>query len=114
MKRGFVYIMTNRSRTLYIGVTSDLERRVHQHKQKEIAGFTKRYNMTQLAYYEEIPSIRDAITREKQLKGWLRSRKIALIESMNPQWRDLSEEWYAAVKPRGTHAAEGDSSLRSE
>ena len=102
MKRGYVYIMTNRSRTLYIGVTSDLERRVHQHKQKEIAGFTKRYNMTQLAYYEEIPSIRDAIAREKQLKGWLRSRKIALIESMNPQWRDLSEEWYAAVKRNGT------------
>ena len=102
MKRGFVYIMTNRSRTLYIGVTSDLERRVHQHKQKEIPGFTKRYNMTRLAYYEEIPSIGDAIAREKQLKGWLRSRKIALIESMNPQWRDLSEEWYATVKRNGT------------
>ena len=97
MKRGYVYIMTNRSRTLYIGVTSNLEQRVHQHKQKEVQGFTVRYNITRLAYYEEIPSIRDAITREKQLKGWRRSRKIELIESVNPQWRDLSEDWYTST-----------------
>ena len=96
MAEYYIYIMTNKPKTLYIGVTSDLVRRVYEHKQKLIEGFTKRYNMTRLAYYEEIPPIRDAIAREKQLKGWLRSRKIALIESMNPQWRDLSEEWYAA------------------
>ena len=99
MKRGFVYIMTNRSRTLYIGVASKLEQRVHQHKHKEIPGFTARYNITRLAYYEEIPSIRDAITREKQLKGWRRSRKIELIEAVNPQWRDLSEDWYTSTSP---------------
>ncbi len=106
MKYGYVYIMTNRSRTLYIGVTSNLEQRVHQHKQKEVPGFTARYNMTRLAYYEEIPSIRDAIAREKQLKGWRRSRKIELIESVNPQWRDLSEDWYTSTSPANARERE--------
>ena len=99
MKRGYVYIMTNRSRTLYIGVTSNLEQRAHQHKKKEVPGFTARYNITRLAYYEEIPSISDAIAREKQLKGWRRSRKIELIESVNPQWHDLSEDWHTGMSP---------------
>jgi putative endonuclease len=86
--------MTNRSRTLYIGMTNDLQRRVWQHKQKLIEGFTKRYNITRLVYYEETTDVKAAIAREKQIKGWLRKKKIALIESSNLEWKDLSEEWY--------------------
>ena len=93
MKRYFVYIMTSRTGTLYTGMTNDLKRRVYQHKQKLIEGFTKRYNVTRLVYFEEFEDVRDAIAREKQIKGWLRRKKIALIESLNPKWRDLSEDW---------------------
>ena len=95
MNQYYVYMMTNRSRTLYTGVTNDLRRRVYEHKHKLIEGFTKKYNITILVYYEETTDIRSAIAREKQIKGWLRSKKIALIESMNPQWQDLSEDWGA-------------------
>ena len=91
----YVYIMTNPSRTLYIGVTNDLERRVAEHKAMTSPGFTAKYKTSQLAYYESTPSREGAITREKQLKGWLRQRKVALIESANPEWRDLSDEWSA-------------------
>ena len=93
MKRYYVYIMSNRSRTLYIGVTNDLVRRVYQHRQRLIPGFTSRYNIDQLVYYEVTDDIRAAIAREKQLKGWLRAKKIALIEAMNPEWDDLSAGW---------------------
>ena len=99
MKEYYVYIMTNRSRTLYIGITNDLKRRVYQHKEKHIAGFTSQYNITQLAYYESTNDVHVAIAREKQLKGWLRAKKIALIESQNPEWKDLSDGWYAAKDP---------------
>ena len=85
--------MTNRSRTLYTGVTSNLYRRVYEHKNKLIAGFTKKYKITKLVYYEVTNEVASAIAREKQIKGWLRKKKIALIESMNPEWKDLSEEW---------------------
>jgi putative endonuclease len=94
MKQYYVYIMTNRSGTLYIGVTNDLQRRVYEHRQKLVDGFTKRYNITQLVYYEETSNIESTIAREKQIKGWLRKRKAALIESINPYWKDLSEGWY--------------------
>jgi putative endonuclease len=90
----YVYIMTNRSGTLYIGVTNDLERRVYQHKTKQIEGFTKKYNLTKLAYYEVGADVREAIAREKQLKGWSRNKKLALIGSSNPGWDDLSDAWY--------------------
>jgi putative endonuclease len=89
----YVYIMASPSRVLYIGVTNNLERRVYEHRQKLIEGFTKRYNITRLVWFETTPSIEAAITREKQLKGWLRARKIVLIELMNPEWRDLSDDW---------------------
>src|SRR5215216_6628617 len=95
-KQYYVYIMTNRNRTLYIGMTSDLERRVYQHKHGLLPGFTSRYKMTQLVYYEVGDDVRVAIAREKQLKGWLRAKKIALIEAMNPEWDDLSAGWYLA------------------
>ena len=94
MRSYYVYIMTNRSQTLYIGVTNDLQFRVLQHKLKVIPGFTSRYHIDRLVYYEETTDIRTAIAREKQLKGWLRAKKIALIESMNSQWKDLSADWY--------------------
>jgi putative endonuclease len=93
MKNYYVYIMANRSRTLDTGVTNNLERRVYEHKNRVIPGFTSRYNITRLVYYEVFSDIRDAIAREKQIKGWLRAKKIALIEAVNPQWDDLSEEW---------------------
>ncbi len=93
MKQYYVYILANVSRTLYTGVTNNLERRVYEHKEKTAPGFTSSYNINRLVYYEDFADIRDAIAREKQIKGWLRAKKIALIESVNPKWNDLSEEW---------------------
>ncbi|MCD4786494.1 MAG: GIY-YIG nuclease family protein [Candidatus Eremiobacteraeota bacterium] len=93
MKEYFVYIMTNKSRTLYTGVTNDLEHRVFEHKHKPNSGSTSKYNIKKLIYFEQFCDINEAIYREKQIKGWLRTKKIALIESFNPEWRDLSEDW---------------------
>jgi putative endonuclease len=93
MKNYYVYILANRTRVLYTGVTNNLERRISQHKNGITPGFTSQYNVTRLVYYETFSSIRDAIAREKQIKGWLRAKKIALIESVNPKWEDLSKEW---------------------
>jgi len=92
MKEFFVYIMTNTSKTLYTGVTNNLFRRVREHKQGLIPGFTKKYNIKKLIYFENYSSINEAIQREKQIKGWIRTKKINLIESLNPQWKDLSME----------------------
>ena len=86
----YVYIMTNRIYgTLYIGVTNDIARRVWEHKEGVVAGFTKRYGLKMLVYFEEFESISDAIRREKRLKQWNRAWKIALIEKQNPYWEDL-------------------------
>jgi putative endonuclease len=88
--RYFVYILTNRHHTvLYTGVTNDLLRRVFEHRDKSIAGFTNRYNIDQLVYYEETPDVNAAIAREKQIKAGSRMKKIALIDGMNPEWHDL-------------------------
>jgi putative endonuclease len=94
MKSYFIYIMANKSRTLYTGVTNDLMRRVHEHKQKLIPGFTRKYRIASLVHFEETSDIQSAIAREKQIKGWLRGKKVALIESFNPRWDDLSKEWF--------------------
>jgi putative endonuclease len=94
MKQYWVYILSNKSRTLYIGITNDIERRVVEHREKVQPGFTSGYNISRLVYYEEFGDPDSAIAREKQLKGWLRKKKIALIESMNPEWKDLSEGWF--------------------
>ncbi len=92
-KQGYVYIMTNpRNTVLYTGVTSDLQKRVSEHRQKFVEGFTKKYNITKLVYYEVFGSIVDAIRREKQIKAGSRKKKLALIGSLNPEWRDLSED----------------------
>jgi putative endonuclease len=92
-KRFFVYIMASRSKRLYVGVTSDLTRRVAQHKAELFQGFSAKYQTKSLVFYEETGDSRVAIAREKQLKGWLRKRKIGLIEGMNPEWKDLSSGW---------------------
>ena len=90
----YVYIMTNRSKTLYTGVTGHLERRVLERKHGIKGEFAARYKIDRLAYFERFGDIHAAIAREKQIKGLLRIKKIALIVSMNPEWKDLSEEWY--------------------
>jgi putative endonuclease len=95
MREYHVYIMSNRSRTLYTGVTGNLAQRVLQHKEKSVRGFTSKYNITHLVYAEATDDVNAAIYREKQIKGWLRAKKIALIESLNPEWEDLSETWFA-------------------
>ena len=113
MEQYYVYIMTNKSRTLYTGVTNNLERRVYEHKNKLIEGFTKKYNITKLVYYEISNDVEAAIAREKQIKGWLRRKKIVLIESANPQWKDLSEGWFrdATLNPERSEG-EGSRILR--
>ena len=93
MKNYHVYIMTNLSRTLYTGITNNLMKRVYEHKNKLIDGFTKKYDITRLVYFEVFNNIEDAIRREKQIKGWIRKKKTALIESINPEWKDLYEEF---------------------
>ncbi|MGB8065634.1 MAG: GIY-YIG nuclease family protein [Candidatus Sulfotelmatobacter sp.] len=93
----FVYIMASLSGTIYIGITNSIYRRSLQHKSGEIQGFASKYHCNRLVYYESFDDVHKAIGREKQLKGWLRSRKIALIESKNPRWDDLAEKWGAQM-----------------
>jgi putative endonuclease len=88
-KQYAVYIMASRTRRIYVGMTNNLVYRARQHRTEAVEGFTKRYNITRLVYFEFYDYVRDAIEREKQIKGWLRSRKIELIESMNREWNDL-------------------------
>jgi len=92
LKTYYVYIMASLSRTLYIGVTNHLARRVHEHKEKSASRFTAKYQVNRLVYFEEFADIVAAIARETHLKGWSRARKIELIENTNPNWNDLSEE----------------------
>ncbi len=100
-KRFYVYIMTNRPRShvLYTGITGRLSRRIFEHKNKIVPGFTSRYNLTRLVYYEQFVYPDAAIAREKEIKAWRRSKKIRLIESMNPHWHDLAESWADVYKP---------------
>jgi putative endonuclease len=99
-----VYIMASRSRTLYTGISNDLMRRVYEHKTGSIEGFTKKYNVTRLVYFELTNDVEEAIAREKRIKAWTRAKRVDLIESMNPTWQDLSESW----------SEKADSSLCSE
>ena len=94
MKEYYVYILANYSRTLYIGVTNNLVRRIHEHKNQLNNGFTKKYGIHRLVYYEIFQDVSAAILREKELKGWNRKKKIALIEQSNPEWKDLARDWY--------------------
>ena len=89
----YVYMMSSFRGTLYTGMTNDLVRRVYEHRSGVVAGFTKKYNVSKLVYYEATQDVMSAIAREKQIKGWVRRKKAALIDAMNPHWKDLSEEW---------------------
>ena len=93
-KQYYVYILTNASRTLYVGVTNNLERRVWEHKSKMVEGFTSKYNINWLVWFAEANDVREAIAMEKKIKVWTRAKKVELIEAMNPEWRDLSLEWF--------------------
>jgi putative endonuclease len=94
MKGGFVYILASKSGVLYTGVTNSLDHRIAQHRLKMTEGFTKQFNVTRLVYYERFGDIRQAIAREKQIKGWVRAKKIVLIEAANPTWKDLAEDHF--------------------
>ena len=97
-RRYYVYI-ASLSGTLYIGITSNLERRMVEHKEGLVPGFTKQYSVDRLVYFEIYSDVRNAIRREKQLKGWRREKKMAWIESVNPSWKDLAKAWYEGRGP---------------
>lgn len=100
----YVYMLTNwNNKVLYTGVTNNLERRLYEHKNKLVDGFTKKYNVNKLVYFDYTTDVKSAIEREKQIKGWIRQKKNELVETMNPRWEDLSEKMN-----------DKDSSLRSE
>jgi putative endonuclease len=105
LREYFVYILASPSRTLYVGVTGNLERRVHEHKHKLVPGFTSKYGVTRLVHMETFSNIDDAISREKELKSWRRDKKIALIAKHNPRWWDLSHGWYDDSPMPGTRTA---------
>jgi putative endonuclease len=110
MPRTFhVYIMASASRRLYVGVTGNIQRRIDQHQAMEMEGFTKRYRMVRLVYVEATQDVKDAIRREKQIKGWVREKKVRLIESLNPEWKDLAEDLLGNRSVRNRR----DPSLRS-
>ncbi len=115
----YVYLLASRKHgTLYLGVTNDLVRRVYEHKTKVMEGFTSRYHADVLVYFEETEDVQAATAREKQIKGWARARKIALIELANPRWSDLSEGWFDPTPPPDSFAklssSEHESDRRSE
>ncbi len=94
MKTFYVYIMASKSGTLYVGVTSNLKKRVYEHRNHLIPGFTDKYDIERLLYFETIRDSISAIGREKQIKSWRREKKVTLIDSLNPEWNDLSQDWY--------------------
>jgi putative endonuclease len=111
-KRYYVYIIASRSLTLYTGVTGDLFHRILQHKKGEIEGFTRKYKINRLVYYETFKYINSAIAREKQVKAWTRAKRLALIQSMNPAWQDLAESWGEPIKLRVPRSARDDKPIR--
>ncbi len=111
----WVYIVASKSRRIYTGVTNDIERRVREHKAGQIEGFTQRYRINRLVYCERFRYIGNAIEREKHIKSFDRAKRVALIESMNPTWDDLSDEWGKPIAQLKVASGEGkaDPSLRS-
>ena len=93
MNQYYIYIMSSKTGTLYTGMTNELQRRVYQHKNTVVDSFTSKYDINRLVYFETFGDVLQAIAREKQIKGWTRRKKLALIESQNPTWRDLSDDW---------------------
>jgi putative endonuclease len=110
-ERYYVYIMASRSLNLYTGVTNSIYHRVLQHKSGEVDGFTKKYNINRLVYYESFEYIGNAIAREKQIKAWTRAKRLALIRSMNPTWQDLAEDWGGKAELQIPRFARDDKSL---
>jgi putative endonuclease len=96
----YTYMVASRTRVLYTGVTNNLERRVLEHRSRQSLGFTAKYGCHRLVWFEQYTQVTSAITREKELKGWGRPRKIALIELENPTWKDLSADWGTAIAGR--------------
>jgi putative endonuclease len=94
----YIYFMSNRSRTLYAGITGNMRKRVYEHKTGAVEGFTSRYKLDRLVYWEKFQYVRNAIVREKQIKRWKRVKKIQLVVSMNPTWKDLAADWFPELK----------------
>jgi putative endonuclease len=94
MNSYYVYILGNGKGTLYVGMTSDLERRMHEHKTKAVRGFTSKYNLNQLLFFEEFSDVYQALDQENRIKGWLRKKKLELVRSINPKFEDLSKDWF--------------------
>jgi len=109
-KRYYVYIMASRSLTLYAGVTGDIFHRALQHKAGEVEGFTKKYHINRLVYYEAFKYVNNALAREKQIKAWTRAKRLALIKTMNPAWQDLAEGWGDSTKLQIPRFARDDNS----
>ena len=112
-KRYYVYIMASRSLTFYTGVTGDIYNRALQHRAGEIEGFTKKYNVNRLVYYETFKYVNTALAREKQIKAWTRAKRVALIKTMNPTWQDLTEGWGEPAKLQIPRVARDDNSERT-
>jgi putative endonuclease len=110
-RRFYVYVLSSKSRRTYVGMTNSLFRRIMQHKSGEQDGFTKRYNINRLVYFESFRYVNNCIAREKQIKSWSRAKKVSLISSLNPTWEDLAADWGKGFKPL---LPKTDSSLRSE
>jgi len=98
----YTYIVASPSKTLYIGITSNLETRIHEHRTKACKGFSATYSCSRLVLFETYATAPSAINREKQLKGWTRAKKVKLIEQTNPSWNDLSEEWGKPIRESGS------------
>ena len=124
MRRFYIYILASKSRVLYTGITSDLWNRVWEHKNSAFTGFTSKYCVDRLVYFETFKYVDNAIKREKEIKGWLRTKKVALIEAKNPTWEDLSADWFdgtnvkrisfvARSEEKGVSSLKADPSLRS-
>jgi putative endonuclease len=109
MKSYWVYVLSGRTRTLCVGVTNGIERRTYEHQNKSVPGFTSKYRLDRLVYFEEHADIRNALEREKQIKSWQREKKMAPVESLNPKWRDWSLNWRLA-----DHSQRADQSLRAD
>ena len=93
-KNYYIYLLTNlHNKVMYVGITSDLIRRIHEHKTGSVEGFTSKYNLAKLVYFEQTTDVTSAITREKQIKKWRREKKNRLVEELNPEWRDLSDDF---------------------
>jgi putative endonuclease len=112
-KRYYVYIMASRSLTLYTGVTGDIYHRALQHKAGEVEGFTKKYRVDRLVYYETFKYVNNAIAREKQIKAWTRAKRLALIKTMNPAWQDLADGWGEPTKMQIPRSARDDNTTNS-